>query len=65
MNRKVAVVGGAGNVGATVARGIAAKELADVVIIDIAEEKASGMALDMYEACPIEKSDARVIGGGD
>ena len=65
MNRKVAVVGGAGNVGATVARGIAAKELADVVIIDIAEQKASGMALDMYEACPIEKSDARVIGGGD
>ena len=65
MNRKVAVVGGAGNVGATVARGIAAKELADVVIIDIAEQKASGMALDMYEACPIDKSDARVIGGGD
>ena len=65
MNRKVAVVGGAGNVGATVARGIAAKELADVVIIDIAEQKASGMALDMYEACPIQKSDARVIGGGD
>ena len=65
MNRKVAVVGGAGNVGATVARAIAAKELADVVIIDIAEQKASGMALDMYEACPIEKSDARVIGGGD
>lgn len=65
MNRKVAVVGGAGNVGATVAHGIAAKELADVVIIDIAEQKASGMALDMYEACPIQKSDARVIGGGD
>ena len=65
MNRKVAVVGGAGNVGATVARGIAAKELADVVIIDIAEQKASGMALDMYEACPIQKSDARVIGGSD
>lgn len=65
MNRKVAVVGGAGNVGAAVARAIAAKELADVVIIDIAEQKASGMALDMYEACPIQKSDARVIGGGD
>ena len=65
MNRKVAVVGGAGNVGATVAHAIAAKELADVVIIDIAEQKAAGMALDMYEACPIEKSDARVIGGGD
>ena len=56
MNRKVTVVGGAGNVGATVARAIADKELADVVIIDIAEGKARGVALDMYEACPIEMS---------
>ena len=38
MNRKVTVVGGAGNVGATVARAIAVKELADVVIVDIAAE---------------------------
>src|SRR6187399_3280012 len=64
MNRKVTVVGGAGNVGATVARAIADKELADVVIIDIAENKAKGVALDMYEACPIEMSDSRVIGAG-
>ena len=42
MNRKVTVVGGAGNVGATVARAIADKELADVVIIDIADQKAKG-----------------------
>ncbi|HUF22737.1 MAG TPA: malate dehydrogenase [Vicinamibacterales bacterium] len=64
MNRKVTVVGGAGNVGATVARAIADKELADVVIIDIAETKAGGVALDMLEACPIENSDARVVGYG-
>src|SRR5687767_15379473 len=64
MNRKVTVVGGAGNVGATVARAIADKELADVVIIDIAESKAKGVALDIYEACPIEKSDSRIIGAG-
>jgi malate dehydrogenase len=64
MNRKVTVVGGAGNVGATVARAIADKELADVVVVDIAEQKAQGVALDMLEACPIEKSDARVIGVG-
>src|SRR3954465_15229938 len=64
MNRKVTVVGGAGNVGATVARAIADKELADVVIIDIAEQKAKGVALDMYEACPIEGSDSRIIGAG-
>jgi malate dehydrogenase len=64
MNRKVTVVGGAGNVGATVARAIADKELADVVIIDIADQKAKGVALDMYQACPIEQSDSRIIGGG-
>ena len=46
MNRKVTVVGGAGNVGATVARAVAHKELADVVVVDIAETKAQGIALD-------------------
>src|SRR5437868_8342215 len=65
MNRKVTVVGGAGNVGATVARGVADKSLADVVVIDIADQKAAGVALDMLEACPIWGSDARVLGTGD
>src|SRR5918992_3589055 len=64
MNRKVTIVGGAGAVGATVARAIADKELADVVIIDIADQKAAGVALDVLEACPIEGSDARVVGYG-
>jgi malate dehydrogenase len=64
MTRKVTVVGGAGNVGATVARAIADKELADVVIIDIADQKARGVALDLYEACPIEQSDSRILGAG-
>jgi len=65
MNRKVTVVGGAGNVGATVARGVAEKQLADVVIVDIADQKAAGVALDMLEACPVYGSDARVMGTGD
>ncbi|MEP7308260.1 MAG: malate dehydrogenase [Acidobacteriota bacterium] len=65
MNRKVTVVGGAGNVGATVARGVADKQLADVVVIDIAEQKAAGIALDMLEACPVWGSDARVMGTSD
>jgi malate dehydrogenase len=65
MNRKVTVVGGAGNVGATVARGIAERRLADVVVIDIADQKAAGVALDMLEACPLWGSDARVLGTGD
>src|SRR5919106_3591650 len=65
MTRKVTVVGGAGNVGATVARAIANRELADVVVIDIAETKAQGIALDILQACPIEGSDSRLIGGSD
>ncbi|HUL75496.1 MAG TPA: malate dehydrogenase [Vicinamibacterales bacterium] len=65
MNRKVTVVGGAGNVGATVARAIAVKELADVVVVDIAGEKAQGIALDIFEACPIDGSDSRLIGTTD
>jgi len=65
MNRKVTVVGGAGNVGATVARAIAVKELADVVVVDIAADKAAGVALDIDEACPIDGSDTRLIGTAD
>src|SRR5207244_12604823 len=65
MNRKVTVVGGAGNVGATVARGVADKQLADVVIVDIADQKAAGVALDMLEACPVWGSDSRLLGTGD
>src|SRR5437588_4640604 len=65
MNRKVTVVGGAGNVGATVARSIAEKELADVVIVDIADQKAAGVALDILETCPIIGSDTLLVGGSD
>src|SRR5437762_1983085 len=65
MNRKVTVVGGAGNVGATVARGVADKRLADVVVIDIADQKAGGIALDLLQACPVWGSDARILGTGD
>jgi malate dehydrogenase len=65
MNRKVTVVGGAGNVGATVAREIAGRGLADVVIIDVADQKAAGVGLDILEACPVWGSDSRVMGTGD
>jgi malate dehydrogenase len=65
MKRKVTIVGGAGNVGATLARSIVQKELADVVLIDIADQKAAGIALDIYQTGPIIGSDSRVVGGGD
>ena len=64
MNRKVSVIG-SGNVGATAARCIADKELADVVVLDILEGVPQGKGLDMLEACPIEGSDSRVLGSND
>ena len=64
MNRKVSVIG-SGNVGATAARSIADKELADVVLLDILEGVPQGKGLDMLEACPVEGSDARVLGTND
>lgn len=61
MDKKVTVIG-AGNVGATAAQRLAEKELCDVVLIDIVEGVPQGKALDLTEAAPIEKHDARVTG---
>jgi malate dehydrogenase len=64
MKTKVTVVG-AGNVGATVAQGIALKELADVVLVDIAEGVPQGKALDLMETAPVEKSDTILSGANN
>ena len=64
MNRKVTIIG-SGHVGATAARSIADKELADVVVLDVLEGVPQGKGLDIFEACPIEGSDARVLGTND
>jgi len=61
MDRKVSVIG-AGNVGATTAQRLAEKDLCDVVLVDIVEGVPQGKALDLIEAAPIEKHDARLIG---
>jgi malate dehydrogenase len=61
---KVTVVG-AGNVGATCATWIAAKELADVVLVDIMGDFAAGKALDLLEAGPVIKFDINIIGGSN
>jgi malate dehydrogenase len=61
MRRKVTVVG-AGNVGANTAQKIAAKELADVVLVDVVEGVPQGKALDMLESAPIEDYDVRIVG---
>jgi malate dehydrogenase len=64
MRKKVTIVG-SGNVGATAAHWIAAKELADVVLIDIVEGVPQGKGLDLLEAMPIEKRDSHVTGTND
>jgi malate dehydrogenase len=64
MRRKVTVVG-AGNVGANCALRIASKELADVVLVDIAEGVPQGKALDLLQSGPIENYDVKLTGAND
>ena len=64
MRKKVTIVG-AGNVGATAAHWIAAKELADVVLIDVIEGVPQGKGLDLLQAMPIEKRDCHITGTND
>ncbi len=64
MDHKVTVVG-AGNVGATAAQRIAEADLADVVMVDIAADLATGKALDMMESAPVLGFNATITGGGD
>jgi malate dehydrogenase len=60
---KISIVG-AGNVGATAAHWAAAKELGDIVLVDIPQVDGmpQGKALDLYQASPIEGFDSRIIG---
>jgi malate dehydrogenase len=63
--RKKITVVGAGFVGSTCAHWAAAKELGDVVLVDINDGVAKGKALDLYEASPVESFDSRIIGTAD
>ena len=62
MGRNKVTIVGAGNVGATCAHWLAAKELADIVLVDIVDGMPQGKALDLMEATPIEDVDVNVIG---
>jgi len=61
---KITIVG-AGNVGATTAHWAVAKELGDVVLIDIIEGLPQGKALDLAESAPLEGFDCRLVGTND
>jgi malate dehydrogenase len=64
VQKKVSIVG-TGNVGGAVAQRLAEKELCDVVLIDIVNGLAQGKALDLYQAAPIEKHDAHLMGSNN
>ena len=64
MRKKVSIIG-AGNVGSTAAHWLMAKELADVVMIDVIEGVPQGKALDLLQALPIERSDVHITGSND
>ena len=61
---KVTIVG-AGNVGATAAHIIASKNLADVVLVDVAEGLPQGKALDLMHLRSVEKFTVSVTGTND
>jgi malate dehydrogenase len=62
--KKISVIG-AGFVGSTCAHWAAAKELGDVVLLDINDGAAKGKALDLFEASPVENFDSRITGTSD
>lgn len=64
MRNKISIIG-AGFVGATAAHWCAAKELGDVVLVDIVNGMPQGKALDLLEAGPIEGYDLKIIGTND
>ena len=64
MAAKITIVG-AGNVGATAAHWAVARELGDVVLIDIVEGMPQGKALDLAEASPVEGFDSQLTGTND
>jgi malate dehydrogenase len=59
--RKITVVG-AGNVGATCAQRLAARDYADVVLVDIVEGLPQGKALDMNQSGPVVGYEPNLVG---
>jgi malate dehydrogenase len=64
MRKKVTIVG-AGNVGATTAHWLAARELADLVLVDIVEGVPQGKSLDLAQALSVDGVDVALVGSND
>jgi len=65
MARNKISLGGAGNIGGTLALLAGLKQLGDVTLFDIAEGIPQGKALDIAQASPIEGFDAVLAGSND
>ncbi len=67
MKRAKITIVGAGNVGATCAHWAVAKELGDVVLVDIPDKAdyTKGKALDLAQCGPVERFDAKITGTSD
>ncbi len=61
MKKKITLIG-AGQIGGTLAHLISLKELADVVLFDIASGVAKGKALDIAQSSPVSKFNINIIG---
>lgn len=61
MTNKISIIG-AGMTGANTALWLAAREIADLVLVDIVEGMPQGKALDMAQAMPIIGKDVEIVG---
>ena len=61
MRKKITLIG-AGQIGGTLAHLIALKNLADVVLFDVAEGIAKGKALDIAQSSPVNKFNIKLVG---
>ena len=61
MRKKISLIG-AGQIGGTLAHLIALKDLADVVLFDVAEGIAKGKALDIAQSSPVNNFNIKLLG---
>ena len=61
MNKKISLIG-AGQIGGTLAHLLSIKELADVVLFDVAEGIAKGKALDIAQSTSVDGYKTNIIG---
>ena len=61
MKKKITLIG-AGQIGGTLAHLIALKEIADIVLFDVAEGLAKGKALDIAQSSPVNGFNINLIG---